>query len=153
MIVSFGRAVRRICIPVLALAVAGCITQYRDHGYMPNDEDLAKISVGRDTRDSVTEAVGTPGVSGVLNNDGYYYVASRMRNYGATAPKEVSREVLAISFDSRGIVRNIERFGLEQGRVIALNRRVTDNGETDRTFIRQLLGNLGNIGPGAILDN
>ncbi|MAY85693.1 MAG: cell envelope protein SmpA [Pseudooceanicola sp.] len=120
---------------------------------MPNDEDLAKISVGRDTRDSVTEAVGTPGVSGVLNNDGYYYVASRMRHYGATAPKEVSREVLAISFDSRGIVRNIERFGLEQGRVIALNRRVTDNGETDRTFIRQLLGNLGNIGPGAILDN
>lgn len=134
-------------------AVAGCITQYRDHGYMPNAEDLAKINVGRDTRDTVTETVGTPGVSGVLNNDGFYYVSSRMRHYGATAPKEVSREVLAISFDSRGVVRNIERFGLEEGRVIALNRRVTDNGETDRTFIRQLLGNLGNFGPGAILDN
>lgn len=134
-------------------ALAGCIAQYRDHGYMPNDQDLDNINVGRDTRETVTETVGTPGVSGVLNNDGFYYVASRMRHYGATAPKEVSREVLAISFDSRGVVRNIERFGLEEGRVIALNRRVTDNGETDRTFIRQLLGNLGNIGPGAILDN
>ena len=56
---------------------------------------------------------------------------------------------MAISFDSRGRVANIERFGLERGQVIPLERRITDNGESDRTFLRQLLGNLGRIGPGA----
>ena len=111
------------------------------------------MRVGVDDRESVAEAVGKPSASGVLNQGGYYYISTRVRHYGATEPKIVSRELVAISFDTRGKVSNIERFGLEDGRVITLERRVTDNGLDDGTFLRQLLGNLGRIGPGTILDN
>ena len=65
----------------------------------------------------------------------------------------MARELVAINFDPAGRVRGIERFGLEDGRVIELQRRVTDNGEADKTFIRQLLGNLGRIGPGTLLND
>ena len=145
---------RRIgLVAVLAMTMSACVAIYRDHGYVPSESDLSAITPGRDTRESVRAAVGTPGASGVLNAGGYYYVATRMRHYGGFEPTPVSRELVAISFNGRGVVSGIERFGLQDGRVIPLERRVTDNGAQDKTFLRQLLGNLGRIGPGQILDN
>lgn len=142
-----------LILSCVALMLSGCVTRYRDHGYVPLEEQLAAIRVGVDDRESVAEAVGKPGVSGVLNQGGYYYITTRVRYYGATQPKPISRELVAISFDPRGRVSNIERFGLEDGRVVTLERRVTDSGIEDRTFLRQLLGNLGRIGPGTVLNN
>ncbi len=46
-------------------------------------------------------------------------------------PEEISREVVAVSFDDKGVVRNIERFGLENGEVIVLEHRVTETSVPD----------------------
>lgn len=145
------RTSRAAVLGIVLLSGAACVSTFRDHGYVPTEEDLAEIVVGVDTRDSVIETVGTPGASGVLNDSGFYYVATRFRHYGPTAPKPVSRELVAISFDTAGVVQGVERYGLQDGRVIPLERRVTDAGVADTTFLRQLLGNLGRIGPGAII--
>ncbi|MBA86058.1 outer membrane protein assembly factor BamE [Thalassobius sp. S69A] len=125
------------------LIAAGCSTQYRNHGYVPLEEDLANIVVGVDTRDSVAESVGTPSTGGILDDSGYYYVYSRVRHFGMFEPKVIEREVLAITFDTRGVVANIERFGLEDGNVVPLSRRVTSSSVANKSFLRQLLGNLG----------
>lgn len=144
-------AVRIGVMSLLAVCLSACVALYRNHGYVPSDEELSAIQVGVDTRDSVSEAVGTPGSSGVLENSGYYYVSTRMRHYGATQPKVVSRELVAISFSDSGVVQNIERYGLEDGRVVSLSRRVTSSSVETNTFLRQLLGNLGNFSPGDAL--
>ncbi len=125
------------------LIAAGCSTQYRNHGYVPLEEDLANIVVGVDTRDSVAESVGTPSTGGILDDSGYYYVYSRVRHFCMFEPKVIEREVLAITFDTRGVVANIERFGLEDGNVVPLSRRVTSSSVANKSFLRQLLGNLG----------
>jgi outer membrane protein assembly factor BamE (lipoprotein component of BamABCDE complex) len=137
---------------VLLLGLPGCVAQYRNHGYVPSPDELAEIKVGVDTRDSVAEAVGAPSAGGVLDNSGYYYVSSRVRTYGLRKPQVVDRQLVAISFDTRGVVRNVERFGLEDGRVIPLDRRVTDSAVSNKTFLRQLLGNIGNVNPGTFLN-
>ncbi len=135
----------------VCLAVAGaCSPIFKNHGYVPPPEDLAKIKVGVDTRESVEETIGAPTASGVVRDSGYYYVASRIRHYGPKKPEVVSRQLVAISFDQRGVVRNIERFGLEDGYVIVLDRRVTDSNVEDKGFLRQLLGNIGNFNPANI---
>jgi len=143
---------RAILFGAAVLSVSACTKIYRNHGYVPSESELAAIKVGVDTRDSVTESVGAPSSSGVLNEGGYYYVATRMRHYGPTQPKIVSRELVAISFDQRGVVRNIERYSLADGNVVALERRVTSSGVEDKTFIRQLVGNLGRFNPTAALE-
>jgi len=146
---------KAIRIAVLGLAIASlsaCVTRYRNHGYVPTQEELAEIVVGVDTRDSVEESVGPPSSSGVLNESGYYYVATRVRHYGMRKPKAVDRQLVAISFTSSGVVENIERFGLENGQVVPLERRVTSSGIKDKTFVRQLLGNLGRFNPGNVLN-
>ncbi|MEE2946137.1 MAG: outer membrane protein assembly factor BamE [Pseudomonadota bacterium] len=118
---------------------------------MPSEEDVANIIVGVDTRETVAETLGSPTAGGVLNDGGFYYVRSQFKTVGPFRPDEVSRELLAVTFTSNGTVANIERFGLEDGQVVRLSRRVTDNGLNDISFLRQLLGNLGNFDPSSIL--
>ncbi len=150
----FIRFQKRLALALLGLSFIGltaCATIYRDHGYIPSDDELAEIVVGVDSRDTVADAVGVPSTAGVLDNSGYYYVKSKVRHLGALRPKEVEREVLAISFSDTGIVQNIERFSLQDGKVVQLSRRVTESSVRDNTFLRQLLGSIGNIGA-SVLD-
>lgn len=143
----------RIGAVVGLMSTAACTPIYDKHGYVPSEEELAEIVVGVDTRASVESLVGQPSASGVIRDESWYYVSSLRATRGALAPKEVERQVLAISFDPDGTVANIERFGLEDGRVIALNRRVTDDNIKGVSFIRQLLGNIGNITAEQLFDN
>lgn len=131
----------------LLLAVSACTATYQNHGYVPAEEELAEIVVGVDTRATVDDVVGAPTSSALLNDEGYFYVRSRVRTFGARRPEVVERQVLAISFTDQDVVENIETFGLEDGRVIALSRRVTEGGVNNLNFLRQLLGNLGQFDP------
>ncbi len=137
--------------PFLFLALAGCSPIQRFHGYAPDDTQLAEIEVGRDTRATVAEKVGRPGMSGVMEGSAWYYVQSDWVEQGWRAPVEVNREVVAISFDGADRVSNIERFGLQDGEVVPLSRRVTSTGPTGLTMLRQLLSNLGQFNPAQML--
>lgn len=136
----------RMALAGLALALIGaCAPVERNHGYVPSDDDLSRIAVGRDTRATVAEAVGRPTAGGVMEDSGWYYVQSRFRHLGAAAPREIDRQVVAISFDPAGRVANIERFGLEEGRVVPISRRVTETSIRGIGIVRQLMANLGNF--------
>ncbi|PWE33962.1 outer membrane protein assembly factor BamE [Maritimibacter sp. 55A14] len=142
-ILRLGRAL----VAALGLAgLAACATQYRDHGYTPPETELENVIVGVDTRGSVEETIGRPSSTGVLEDSAWYYVSSRMRHFGALKPKEVQREIVAISFDDADVVSNVERFGLEDGRVVALSRRVTETSIRDMTLLEQLTRNFGRLG-------
>lgn len=147
-----GLRFRTIGAGLALLLVVGCTALYRNHGYAPSDEDLAEVLVGVDTRATVADIVGSPTAGGLMSDGNFYYVQSRFRHFAYTAPKEIDREVVAISFDGEGVVSNIERFGLEDGRIVALSRRVTDDGIRDTRFLQQLFGALGNFDAGAVLD-
>ncbi|MDR9393085.1 outer membrane protein assembly factor BamE [Roseovarius sp. SYSU LYC5161] len=151
MFVSRIRA-RLIAAFVCVAVVAACSATFRKHGYTPSDEQLSALVVGVDTRSTVDDVIGAPSASGMLSDGDYYYVSSRFRHYGAFAPEVVERQVVAISFDDADTIANIERFGLEEGRVVPLTRRVTDSSVVGRGFLRQLFKNLGNFNPGELFD-
>ncbi|MCQ0093222.1 outer membrane protein assembly factor BamE [Roseovarius sp. M141] len=134
---------------VLALmtALAGCTALYQNHGYVPPEEDLLQLVPGVDTRATVDEVIGAPSVAGMLSGGDYYYVRSRFKAYGMMRPEEIDRQVLAISFDSRGVIANIERFDLQAGRMVTLSRRVTDSTVAGKGFLQQMMGNFGNLNP------
>ncbi len=135
----------------LVVSLTACAATYRNHGYVPTDDELSFVAVGVDTRDTVASAIGVPGTMGLLTEGGWYYVQSRFKHFGPRKPEEIEREVLAISFDKDGVVENIERFGLEDGRVVVLSRRVTDSGIKGVSFLRQLMGNFGRLNAGDLL--
>jgi outer membrane protein assembly factor BamE (lipoprotein component of BamABCDE complex) len=135
---------------LLALGLSACAPQYRNHGYVPLQEDLDQIVIGVDTVASIEETLGSSASGSVLNDNAIYYVRSQVREFAMLEPEVVERQVVAISFDSAGVVQNIERFGLEKGQVVPLARRVTSSGVTDKTFLRQLLGSIGQFGTGGV---
>lgn len=142
----------RTAIVILALAGApGCATIDASHGYVPDQATLNEIRVGRDTKETVARIAGQPGTEGIIDDRGWYYVKSDYERFLWRAPVETDREVVAVSFTERGVVENIERFGLQDGRVIALNRRVTTSNTRGIGFLRQLFSNLGNIDAGQFL--
>ncbi|MGR3403316.1 outer membrane protein assembly factor BamE [Paracoccus sp. (in: a-proteobacteria)] len=145
-------AFRNLLILAFVAVLAACAPVYRNHGYVPPDSDLAQVVVGQTSMDQLEGLIGRPSAQGLLTGAGWYYVGSRWRNFGALPPQEVDREVVAISFAPSGVVSNIERFGQERGRVVVLSRRVTEGSVTEVSFIRQLLGNLGNFQAGDFIE-
>lgn len=138
-------------IAVLVLTLSACAAQYRNHGYVPSEEELAQITVGVDTRDTVSSLVGSPSSAGLLSDSGYYYVRTRLRQFGPQKPEVVDRQVVAISFTEAGVVENIGRYTLQDGQVVPLARRITRNGQ-DVNFIRKLLGSIGGFNPANVLN-
>lgn len=134
---------RRAAVLVVAAALAACSPVYRNHGYVPAEDELALVEVGTDTRETVGEKIGRPSTAGLLNDEGWFYVQSRYELRGPRAPQEIDRQVLAVTFSEAGTVENIARYGLEDGKVVQISRRVTETNVRGVSLIQQLLGNFG----------
>ncbi|MBZ0123866.1 MAG: outer membrane protein assembly factor BamE [Roseovarius sp.] len=148
--IGYRNRVAGLLAALCLIAVAACSAQYRNHGYVPPPEDLDKLVVGVDTRATVDDVIGAPSASGLLSDGDYYYVRSRMREYGMRRPQVVDRKVVAISFAPDDTIRNIETFGLQDGMVVPLTRRVTDSSVLGNGLLRQIFGNFGNIDPSTL---
>ena len=132
-------------------AVISCTPVFRNHGYTPSDAQLANLVVGVDTRTTAEETLGPPMISDAETGR-LYYISSRWRHYGINPPKPISRNIVAVALDSSEVVTNVSRYGLEDGEIVALTRRVTDGGTEEITFLQQLLGSIGRIDASDILN-
>jgi outer membrane protein assembly factor BamE (lipoprotein component of BamABCDE complex) len=130
---------------LLAAGLAACTPVIRNHGYVPAEDELALVEVGVDTRETVGQKIGRPSTSGLLNDDGWYYVQSQYRLVGPREPKEIDRKVLAVTFNEAGVLENVALFGLEDGQVVEISRRVTETNIKGVSVITQLLGSFGRI--------
>ncbi|UWQ17104.1 outer membrane protein assembly factor BamE [Jannaschia sp. M317] len=145
------RFLRFAAAAFLSVGLTACAATFRDHGYVPSEADLQSLIVGVDTRDTVEASVGRPSATGVLRGDAWYFVQSRVRNFGWRAPQTIERELVAISFAPDGTVENIERFGLEDGKVVTLSRRITKTTIKEFGLIQQIVRNFGRINIGETL--
>jgi len=133
------------------VGLSACSATFRNHGYVPDESALQALTPGIDTRDTVETRIGRPATSGVERDDAWYYVQSRVRNYAYRAPKFEERQLVAVSFAADGTVSNIERFGIERGRVVTLSRRVTQTSIRDFGLVQQIIRNFGRIDVGQTL--
>jgi len=145
------KTVKLAGIAAALAVVSGCAQMDRYNGFIPPQEELATLNVGTTTKDEVISLFGPPASERALENNTIYYTSSQFRYFGPLAPEEVDRQVLAIDFDANDRLRNVSRYTLEDGRVIVLDRRVTEDGINDVTFLGQLLGSFGRIDAGQFL--
>ena len=143
---------RLVGMTALLVMLAACSPQIRHHGYVPDDAALAGIEVGRATREDVAAAIGPPRAAGVVQDDAWFYVGSRWEQRAPRPAVEVSRDLLAISFDGRGVVRNIERFTLEDGMAVPLSRRVTATSVREQGLFSRILRNVGRFSTDQLVD-
>ena len=125
------------------LLVMGCVPKVDVHGYVPVAEDVASIAVG-ESQETVLARLGEPTTRGLQGSNAWYYISSKVRRVAFFAPNEFDRQIVAVTFAGTQVA-NIEHYGIEDGRLIDLNRNVTLTDGRRLTFFEQLLGNVGNF--------
>jgi outer membrane protein assembly factor BamE (lipoprotein component of BamABCDE complex) len=129
---------------ILVIAGLAACAPIRDvRGYVPDDEKVAEVAIGGDTRDSVQEKLGTPSSTAAFGDPTWYYISTEQERYAFFHPDVTKRQILAIQFGDDGKVNDVRKYGVEDGQVIALVDRETPSRGKEMTFLQQLFGNMG----------
>lgn len=130
---------------LLGSVAVACSPTIRQHGYAPDDELLAEVAVGQDTRASVAQKIGRPIVGSAFDEDGWYYVSSTLSHYTYNEPEVVDRRIVAVTFDANDVVADVSTYGVEDGRIVDLATQTTPTHGRRLTILQQVLGNIGRI--------
>ena len=72
---------------------------------------------------------------------------SKVLTNAVRASTPVDRQVLVLSFDDKGKLDNIQKFGIEKGKIVILDYHTTPSGLKNMSFLFRLFQNVG--GPSA----
>lgn len=123
--------------------MAGCAKDIDARGNLPPPEALAQLSVGEQTRQDVRGLLGTPATTAVFDDETWYYISAHTTQYAFYPNHELDRTVYAVSFDERGILKDVRKLGLEDGENVNIAGRETPTKGREFSLIEQLIGNLG----------
>src|SRR6267154_294584 len=98
-----------------ACALAACAPVENQRGYVPDQEAVASVQVGMDTKDSVTKKLGDPSTSATFGNDVWYYISAHVEQNAFFAPRALDRNVLAVEFAKDGKVTDVHKYTLADG--------------------------------------
>jgi outer membrane protein assembly factor BamE (lipoprotein component of BamABCDE complex) len=125
------------------LALASCAKTIDQRGNLPPDDKLAEIQTGASTRDDVTRLLGTPSSTGTFDDKTWYYISKRTEQFAFLAPEIIDQQVVAITFDDNGTVRDLKRLGMADKRDVTPVARATPAAGKELSFMEQLIGNVG----------
>jgi outer membrane protein assembly factor BamE (lipoprotein component of BamABCDE complex) len=128
---------------LLCITLAACAPTLVMQGYVPDEETLAGVEQGVDTKNAVVTKLGSPSTIATFDDDTWIYVNKRSEVFAFFEPTVLSQNVVAINFDPEGRVEEIRRFTLEDGRLIDPITRKTPTQGRELGLLEQLFGNVG----------
>lgn len=140
---------RLLAAGLVGLVVAGCTPITATRGHMVAPELVSQLRPGVSRQDDVLSLLGSPSTTGTFDDRVWYYIGQHTAQRGIFAPEVTDRRIVAIRFDERGVVTEVEEYGLEHGREVEIVDRTTPTAGRDLTFLQQILGNLGRFNRGA----
>jgi outer membrane protein assembly factor BamE (lipoprotein component of BamABCDE complex) len=117
-------------------------------GHLIEDDELRQVVAGVSSRADVQALLGSPSTTGTFEESDWFYIGGVTRQRPGRLLGIEDQQVVVISFDPRGTVREVRRLGPEDGRTIVAVARATPSPGTERSFMQQLFGNIGRVGPG-----
>jgi len=114
--------------------------------------EVEQLLIGKDSKQSVKKMLGPPSSLGLVDDDKWFYLSTKVRYSTYRTPEIVTRKLVAFTFANNGALENIEVFQLDNQEVVVLSRRITDSGIKGIGLIRQILGSAGNYDPTTALD-
>jgi outer membrane protein assembly factor BamE (lipoprotein component of BamABCDE complex) len=111
---------------------------------------VAAIAPGRDTRDTVLVALGTPTAIGTFHVNSWYYIGAQTKTVAYRAPEVLGQQVVAILFTDDGVVEDVQRYTLADAMRVSPTARETPTRGREMGLMEQLIGNIGRFNPGAM---
>ena len=139
----------RACIALsIAGLMAGCIAEVDQRGHLPTPDKMAEIQPGSTTKEDVVKILGTPSSTGVFDDKSWYYISKRTSQIAFLSPETLDQQVYVIDFDDKGVVKDVEHKGLDDGRSITPAPGATPSPGRELTFLEQIIGNVGRFNKG-----
>jgi outer membrane protein assembly factor BamE (lipoprotein component of BamABCDE complex) len=116
-----------------SLAVSPCSPTIATHGHALDEAAIARIEPGRTSRQEVLQLLGSPSSLASFDDDAWYYVSQRTENVSFYQEDLVEQDVIAITFDDRDLVDDIEALGVRAvvaESVMSTARRAADLART-----------------------
>jgi outer membrane protein assembly factor BamE (lipoprotein component of BamABCDE complex) len=130
---------------VVAAALAGCIGETLQRGYVPTESALRQVPVGA-PREQVLLALGTPSTTADFGGEVFYYISqTSSRPVAFMNTHVVDQKVFAVYFDEKETVTKLANYGLQDGQIFDFVSRTTPTGGKDYSFLSQIFAGVGNL--------
>lgn len=144
---------RRLLLCSLALAsLAACsvIEAPRTlRGAQVDQDELKQLVVGVSTKKDVESLIGSPTVKGTFD-DRWIYISQTTHTRVGQLPGVDKQQVVQLSFDQGGVLRDIEQRGMKDAKPVSMVSRTTPSPGSEASFMQQLLGNVGRFNAGGL---
>lgn len=124
--------------------LTGCsgLTSSRTEGYALSESSVRQIRPGQ-SEALVTTVLGSPQTRSSFGDEtAFYYVETKVEETAFGMRMVQERKVLAIYFDENRKVKDKAIYGLQDGRLIAIESRRTQSFGQDRTFIQSIIDSI-----------
>jgi outer membrane protein assembly factor BamE (lipoprotein component of BamABCDE complex) len=145
-----GRKAALLIAVAAGLAAGGCTKTQDLQGYLVDETLVSAVQPGVDNKESVQNTLGRPTFTGTFDQNDWYYVARRTKNYAFNHPRVNQQTVLHVRFDPAGNVASVERKGMEQIVSIDPSSAKTPTLGRDTSIWEELFGNIGAVGAGGM---
>ena len=126
-----------------ALLLAACANPIDTHGNLPDSDKMAQIKPGQTDKATVTRLLGSPSSTAAFDDNTWYYISQKDKPLIVSYPQVIDQEVFAITFDDKGMVRNVSHLTMADAEPITPNPNATPAPGREFTVLEQLIGNFG----------
>jgi outer membrane protein assembly factor BamE (lipoprotein component of BamABCDE complex) len=130
-------------------AIAACAPTISQRGYFPDPTRTQAISVGVDTKQTISDRLGTPTIKSDFLPDTWYYVSSTQEQVVWYEPWTIKQNIIEVTFDDEDRVKDVKRYTEADMHKVEPVSRVTPTRGRELTFWEQMFGNIGRapLGP------
>ncbi len=122
------------------------------NGNMPSNDKVNQVAKGQ-TRAEVEQILGAPSAVTSFDANTWIYMSSTLKKVAFFEPEETKRDVLAITFNDKGVVSTIKTYNKEDGKNIAIDKTETPTVGHNIGFFRKYFGGVGAYMPIAPSDS
>lgn len=130
----------------LLMACVACTQVIDQRGNLPDQETVATIKPGVQTKAQIIDLLGSPSNVATFNDRTWYYIGRRTATESIFKPEMIDQKIVVIKFDDAGVVASIDTFGPEVARAVEPNEQETPTAGNTLGILQQLFGNIGRFG-------
>jgi outer membrane protein assembly factor BamE (lipoprotein component of BamABCDE complex) len=150
--VSSSLSLRRPAVALcLALALGGCslfVPPKQIRGNRVSPSELSQLVPGTTTEAGAREVLGSPTAHDTFDPNNWYYITEMTRPVIGGTHAVLDQDVVVLSFDTHGVLEKIHRINRRDALAAPIVARTTPSPGSSASFLQQLLGNIGSVGPG-----
>ena len=131
--------------------LAGCSVfapPEQSRGNRVDPDVLAELVPGTSSRADATALLGSPTAKGSFDENVWLYIGSVTRTRVARTPSMITLDLVKLTFDDSGVLRQIEHRDLEDALPVSVVQRTTPSPGSDASVMQQLFGNIGRFNAG-----